>query len=125
MVIFRLAEMYLLKAEALIKKKRPDMEAALTYLDKIRILAGLEAYIGGEASLYEEVADERSRELFLEGHRLFDWVRTGFYAKKSRQGIYSQDRYTREGYLWPVNFQLIIKNKYVRQTPYWADQMFN
>ena len=123
-VIFRLADMYLLKAEALIKKDNPNLGSARIYLDKIRDRAGLEAYAGVDASLYDAVSNERARELFLEGHRLYDWVRTGFYATKSRLGVYSQDRYMREGYLWPVNFQLIIKNKYVRQTPYWADQMY-
>lgn len=122
-VLFRLADMYLLKAEALIKKDNPDMTAARNYLDKIRIRAGLDGYEGVDAGLYEEVVDERARELFLEGHRLYDWVRTGFYAAKSN-GNYSQDRYNREGYLHPVNFSLIINNKFVRQTPYWADKMF-
>ena len=124
-VIFRLADMYLLKAEALIKKATPDFAAARTYLDKIRVRAGLDPYAGGDASLYEAVSDERARELFLEGHRLYDWVRTGFYVKKSVQSIYTQDRYVNEGYLFPVNYDLIIADKYVHQTPYWADKMNN
>lgn len=124
-VIFRLADMYLLKAEALIKKASPDYATARIYLDKIRNRAGLDAFTGDDATLYEEIADERSRELFLEGHRLYDWVRTGFYAKKSRQGIFSEERYLNEGYLFPVNYELIINNKYVRQTPYWQDKMNN
>jgi hypothetical protein len=124
-VVFRLADMYLLKAEALIKKAAPDMGMARTYLDKIRVRAGLDPYQGGDAALYSEVSDERARELFLEGQRLYDWVRTGFYASKSPQGMYTQDRYLKEGYLLPVNFSLIIQNKYARQTPYWADKMNN
>lgn len=122
-VLFRLADMYLLKAEALVKKDNPDMVGARNYLDKVRIRAGLDGYAGVDAGLYEEVIDERARELFLEGHRLYDWVRTGFYAAKSN-GNYSQDRYDREGYLHPVNFKLIINNRFVRQTPYWSDKMF-
>ncbi len=124
-VIFRLADMYLLKAEALIKKAAPDMALARTYLDKIRVRAGLDPFQGTDAALYEEVSDERARELFLEGQRLYDWVRTGFYATKSGQGIYSQDRYLQEGYLFPVNYNLIVNNKYVRQTQYWQDKMNN
>ena len=121
-VIFRLADMYLLKAEALLKKENPDMGAARTYLNYIRERAGLEDYTGVDANLYEEVADERARELFLEGHRLYDWVRTGFYVTKS-DGVYSLDRYQREGYLFPVNYNLLINNRHVKQTPYWADKM--
>jgi starch-binding outer membrane protein, SusD/RagB family len=124
-VIFRLADMYLLKAEALIKKTTPDLGLARTYLDKIRIRAGLDPYQGVDEALYEAVSDERARELFLEGHRLYDWVRTGFYAKKSRQGVYTQERYMQEGYLLPVNYDLIVNNKYVHQTPYWQDKMNN
>ena len=121
-VVFRLADMYLLKAEALIKKENPDLGAARIYLNYIRKRAGLDDYAGVDANLYEEIADERARELFLEGHRLYDWVRTGFYVSKS-DGVYSLDRYQREGYLFPVNFSLLINNQYVKQTPYWADKM--
>ena len=124
-VIFRLADMYLLKAEALIKKATPDLGLARTYLDKIRVRAGLDPYAGDDATLYSEVSDERARELFLEGQRLYDWVRTGFYASKSPQSIYSQDRYMQEGYLFPVNYSLIVNDKYVHQTPYWGDKMNN
>lgn len=122
-VIFRLADMYLLKAEALLMQENPNMGLARKYLDYIRQRAGLDAYTGVDANLYEEIADERARELFLEGHRLYDWVRTGFYVAKSG-GNYTLDRYKREGYLLPVNFSLIINNRYVKQTPYWADKMW-
>jgi starch-binding outer membrane protein, SusD/RagB family len=122
-VVFRLADMYLLKAEALIKKETPDLATARIYLNKIRNRAGLADYTGADASLYSEVSDERSRELFLEGHRLYDWVRTGFYVSKSTGGIYTQDRYLKEGYLLPVNFSLISGNVYVHQTPYWQDKL--
>lgn len=122
-VIFRLADMYLLKAETLIKKATPDLATARIYLNKIRNRAGLADYGGVDATLYSEVSDERSRELFMEGQRLYDWVRTGFYVTKSVGGIYTQDRYLKEGYLLPVNFNLIIKNRYVHQTPYWQDKL--
>ena len=98
---------------------------ARIYLDKIRVRAGLDPYAGDDATLYSEVSDERARELFLEGQRLYDWVRTGFYATKSPQGIYNQDRYMQEGYLFPVNYNLIVNDKYVHQTPYWGDKMNN
>lgn len=122
-VIFRLADMYLLKAEALLMKENPEPAKARVYLNYIRQRAGLDDYAGVDANLYEEISDERARELFLEGHRLYDWVRTGFYVAKSG-GNYTLDRYKREGYLFPVNVDLIIKNRYVKQTPYWADKMF-
>lgn len=35
------------------------------------------------------------------------------------------NRYTQEGYLWPVNSTLIIDNQYVHQTPYWTDKCNN
>lgn len=121
-VIWRLADMYLLKAEAYCKKE--DYSQARIYLNKVRTRAGIGDYVGVDATLYEEIADERSRELFLEGHRLYDFVRTGFYYVKCEPGRYSKERYDQEGYLWPVNYRLFdVENPYIRQTPYWQDKM--
>ncbi len=120
-VIFRLADIYLLRAEAY--AKLGEYDKAIKYLDRVRVRAGTGNYTGSTDRLYMEIGDERERELFLEGHRLYDWVRTGFYYQKS--SVYSQSRYMEEGYLWPVNYRLLSANKYARQTPYWADKMQN
>lgn len=120
-VIFRLADIYLLKAEAY--NRLNDDGNAKIYLQKVRSRMGVDAPITTSGdNLLSEIVDERERELFLEGHRLYDWVRTGAYYQR---GSYTRDRWMNEGYLWPVAFELIGTNKYIRQTPYWADKMMN
>lgn len=128
-VIFRLSDIYLLKAEAsymldLLGATKEDgdyVTDALEYLNRIRLRAGLGEYNRTGAVLYRTISEERERELFLEGHRLYDWVRTGFYVSKSSN--YDGNRYIQQGYLWPVNFDLLLNNVYARQTPYWQDKM--
>lgn len=120
-VLFRLSDMYLLRAEAHNELKEYGM--ARTYLKKTQDRAGIPASVTEavpDDKLGNEISEERVRELYLEGHNLYDWVRSGQYV--GRNG-YSADRYNKGGYLWPVNSSLIIDNQYARQTPYWSDKM--
>lgn len=73
--IIRIAEMYLIAAEA--KGLAGD---GLTELNSLRLNRGLEAVsagdIGSEEDFRQLVADERLAELNFEGHRFFDLART-------------------------------------------------
>lgn len=76
-VVFRLAEQYLIRAEA--RAKLGDLTGALQDINKIRGLAGLN---NSQASTISAVLDailqERRVEFFTEfGHRFFDLKRTG------------------------------------------------
>lgn len=76
-MVFRLAEQYLIRAEALAQQDNPD---AVDDLDEIRDRAGLGVYAGGtdKASILNAIQHERQVELFTEwGHRWFDLKRTG------------------------------------------------
>lgn len=120
-VLLRLADMYLLRAEA--HEELEEYDKARIYLKKVQSRAGIPESITDaipDSDLATEICDERIRELFLEGQNLFDWVRNGQYP--GRNG-YSQSRYNEEGYLWPVNGNLILKNKYANQTPYWRGKL--
>lgn len=122
-VLFRLSDMYLLKSEAYNELQEYDL--ARTYLRKIHERAGITEEVTNniaDKDLSNEICEERVRELYLEGHNLYDWVRTGQYA--GRNG-YTAGRYTQDGYLWPICSTLIIDNRYARQTPYWSDKMQN
>ena len=77
-VILRLAEQYLIRAEA--RAQQGNTSGAIADLNVIRNRAGLPAYAGGtdQASLLTAVLHERQVELFAEfGHRWFDLKRTG------------------------------------------------
>lgn len=72
--VFRTAEMYLIRAEALTMKGQ-DV-AALADLNALRAARG--ATVGTETgtALQTAVQNERRKELFIEGHRFFDLKRT-------------------------------------------------
>ncbi|WP_420318015.1 RagB/SusD family nutrient uptake outer membrane protein [Ekhidna sp.] len=72
--VFRLAEMYLIRAEARLLKASPDAAGALADLDAVRTRAGLPS--AGTATL-AAIKQERRVELAFEGHRALDIFRWG------------------------------------------------
>ena len=71
--LIRLSEIYLIAAEAALQTG--DKEAAASYLNAIRQRAPqLEPATAATVSL-DMILDERSKELFGEGHRFFDMIR--------------------------------------------------
>lgn len=76
-VIFRLAEQYLIRAEA--RTQQNNISGAQDDLNSIRTRAGLgDTPAGDKASLLAAIEQERRVELFTEwGHRWFDLKRTG------------------------------------------------
>ena len=118
LVIFRLADIMLLRAEALSRLNK--YSDARFWLNKVRNRAVLEDFSGTDDGLAEAILQEMKRELFLEGHNLYDIVRTGAYAQNP---YYGEQRYKEEGYYWPVNVNLFSRNKYTRQTPYWSSRL--
>lgn len=85
--IFRLPEMYLIYAEAVLRGGTTGNAAdALSYVNLIRSRAGARAFNSSDMTL-QNILDERARELFWEGHRRTDLIR------------YNQ--LTTSAYLWP------------------------
>ncbi len=75
--VLRLAEMYLLRAEALVLLN-DRFDEARDNINAIRIRAGLAAIsTTAPAQLENEIMDMRQLEFAFEGHRWFDLVRTG------------------------------------------------
>ena len=77
---FRLAEQYLIRAEAYCRKDTPNFSAAskdLTKLRESRFAAGAGAISISSANFMQNIAEERVRELYMEGHRLHDIKRWG------------------------------------------------
>jgi hypothetical protein len=85
--IFRLSEMYLIYAEAVLRGGTTgNLGTALTYVNLIRSRAGAALYGAADITL-PNILDERARELFWEGHRRTDLIRYG--------------QLTTATYLWP------------------------
>lgn len=74
--IFRVAEMYLIAAEAAYRQGGANEAAALTHLNTLRVARGLASLTGVTGTaLFNEIKDERFRELAFEGFRLWDLKR--------------------------------------------------
>lgn len=122
-VLFRLADIMLLRAEALHKKGGAQNQLiALGLLNTIRRRAGLvefETVAAAEAmygDLETAILHERSIELCFEGHRWFDLVRTG-KAISTMQPIngLSDER----NLVWPISINSLRKNPNLVQNDYY------
>lgn len=107
--IMRIAEMYLIAAEA--KGKSGD---GITYLNQLRTNRGMDILqssdVPDEASFLQAVLDERLSELNFEGHRYFDLAR---YQKiQAVLGVSNQNA------VFPIpQRELIATNQLVKQNP--------
>lgn len=75
--VFRIAEMYLIRAEAYANSNQDGL--AMADLNDLRA-ARIDGYINENLSgaiLKEAISEERRKELFIEGHRWFDLRRAG------------------------------------------------
>lgn len=100
--LFRLPEMYLIYAEAVLRGGTGGTTAtALTYVNTIRSRAGAVAFTSSELNL-QNILNERGRELYWECHRRTDLIRYG--------------QLTSGTYLWPwkggVASGTAVDNKY-------------
>ncbi|MBL0057396.1 MAG: RagB/SusD family nutrient uptake outer membrane protein [Chitinophagaceae bacterium] len=88
--VFRLAEMYLIYAEAVLRGGNGSAANALTYINNIRTRAWGGSTAGnitaGQLTL-QFILEERGRELYWEGHRRTDLIRYGLLTSGT--------------YLWP------------------------
>lgn len=123
LVLIRLADILLLRAEALTKLNRPA--EAVDLLNEIRERAGLDDYTyTNEMDLYYNIMSERGRELFGEGHWYFDLVRSGLLTDPGYQfniEEYTQARIQGRGYLWPLDLTtLLAQDPLLTQNSWWA-----
>jgi hypothetical protein len=106
-VVFRLAEIYLIRAEARAQVgKITGANSALSDLNLVRKRAGLNGKtINDKQALMLAIEDERWSEFFTEyGHRWFDLKRTGRAIEVLGNGI------TPEDLLWPIPSAEFVKN---------------
>lgn len=75
--IIRVAELYLIRAEASLNLPTPDYTTARVDINKIRTTRGLGDTPEADANLLNALHKERRLELCFEGHRFFDLKRRG------------------------------------------------
>lgn len=127
-VIWRLADLKLLRAECRARLNKPADEILID-LNDVRARAEAESYDGlrDAETLRKEIFKERERELFGEGHHYFDAVRNGVnprdnYYLRRISVSYSQlsDKDIQNGALYiPVNGDAFTKNLNMTQNTYW------
>lgn len=134
MIIFRLADMMLLKAEIAVYKNNPD--AAIDIINFFRIRNGasqgdpndpdddliLEHGMPNEDVMYEYII-ERGKELYLEGHIFYDLLRTRMYKYMVDWLPDDEVRFKNGGFYWPVTPLLFKQNPLLQQTPYWVGKV--
>jgi hypothetical protein len=142
--VFRLAELYLNYAEALIETGQ-NLDKAKEYIDKVRLRAGVPTIdeswepIGGandKQTLREIVRQERTIELYLENHRFWDlrrWQIADQFLNEKLQGLNIQGEteeeffqinevdfprnFSQRNYLMPIPQAEINKNELLIQNP--------
>lgn len=86
--LFRVADAYLIYAEAVLRGGSGDMSTALAYVNAVRTRAYNGSTAGNVSSInLDFILDERAREFYWEAHRRTDLIRFG--------------KYTGNAYLWP------------------------
>lgn len=99
-VLFRLAELYLIRAEARALKASPDLVGSLADLNVIRTRAGLaNSAASTAADLMTAIMQERRIELAHEGHRFFDLKRTNLLGTTLSSNFSGSNAFRA---LWPI-----------------------
>ncbi|SHF36161.1 RagB/SusD family nutrient uptake outer membrane protein [Pedobacter caeni] len=119
-IVYRLADIILLRAEAL--NKTGNIPGAMALVNQIRARAGASTYTDASYSgfntdqIEDLILDERARELCYEGKRWFDLVRTGKAIKV--MGPINGLNQT-ENFLWPLSLTEIRLNPLLDQNSYY------
>ncbi len=118
--VYRLADAYLMYAEAVLRGGQGGTKAkALEFIKELRERAGIPAISDSELTL-DFILDERSRELYWEGHRRTDLIRFNKFTKNYnwpwKNGIYNgvpniDDKYN----LYPLPATELTANTNLKQ----------
>ncbi|MGK6351265.1 RagB/SusD family nutrient uptake outer membrane protein [Parapedobacter sp. DT-150] len=121
-MIFRYADAILLHAEALAELSRDN--EAIASLNMIRERAEATPYSGtGGQALKDFIFWERCRELFGEGHRYFDLVRTQRIMNPTfARNPLNSDQYNRRAWTWPIDQSARTNNPRMVLNEYWLSR---
>ncbi|WP_369048488.1 RagB/SusD family nutrient uptake outer membrane protein [Tenacibaculum sp. UWU-22] len=123
-LIFRLADIYLLRAEANLDLGE-DSGVIIPDIDAIREKARVPSYDttaeGDDSeSLKKAIFDERAIEFVGEGQIAYDRLRMKYFDGLN---YYSAARLNEGGFFWPISRDLISANPILTQTPYWQGKI--
>lgn len=113
--VFRTAEMYLIRAEALAMLNQEG--AARTDLNALRTARGATTGNEAGAALLAAIQTERRKELFVEGHRFFDLKRTVRVINRPSCASFCTLASSSRGWALPVPQTEIIANQNMQQNP--------
>lgn len=105
LVLIRLADIILLRAEA--RFKNGNEGGALVDLNTVKTRAGLTTFSGIGAFLFEEIVDERRRELIGEGTFAYDAIRMQ-QLERLFPNSYTTARIAQKGYYWPLDLNTLL-----------------
>ena len=117
---WRLADIYLLRAECYVKLGDSRAEGDL---NKIRERAGAALYpAAGDGDLQYAIFKEREKELIAEGHRYYDVIRNQYFRTELSPSFSRlTDKDVEDGALFlPISSTAFIMNDVIRQNRYWA-----
>lgn len=139
-IIYRLADLYLMKAEAYSQKENPEYEKALEYINIIRERSNMLPISPsfGAVPFEDAILEERAKELAFEGKRWFDLLRMGRrndFSRKDKlievlvQNVPSSQRLVQAaklsnslGWYMPIHIDEITRNENLTQNPYYDDE---
>lgn len=122
-------EMYLIIAEANVRSAAPDLDKArqalLVVAKRNLDITSVDDLPADAAGIMAFLKDERARELFQEGQRLYDlrrWdVAANVYAYKYPEVAYTYTGYKISNFLFPIPDDEINAGFGVEQTPGWSN----
>ena len=120
---WRLADIYLLRAECRVRLGGSYVEGAIDDLNKIRKRAGAKLYDASEygGDLRYAIFKEREKELLLEGQRYYDIIRNDYVRTELRgnfRTVTNQD--LKDGALFlMIGSGAFNRNPLLRQNAYW------
>ncbi|GAA3553387.1 RagB/SusD family nutrient uptake outer membrane protein [Snuella lapsa] len=119
-LIFRLADMYLLRAEA--NARSGNGTTAVSDINMVRSKANVPNYTGAtdRTSLFKAIFDERAIEFVGEAQSGYDRIRMDYFEGVSWA---NQVRNDKKGYFWPVHPSIISINPSILQTEYWRGKL--
>ncbi len=139
-ILYRLADVYLMQAEAYIMKGDSlNLRKGLNLINVVRSRAGLAASLGSSEQLgmMNTLLEERQREFFAEGKNWFDLVRTGIrpnagfkdlfiesvlqVASASNSAMIRAILQDPNAWYLPVHTDELTANKLLVQNPYYAN----